>query len=236
MIIGSIPTLSSVRQSNLDIKSLKQFQRQLQREHATLGATTSPSPANRQNWIVALLAVPVVAAVAGGFAACLWAPSPAGEAADTCCTVPFAEVDDAATVAARAKAGTGPPSGFVADRQLQSDLAVIGKLENGLNIYSFRYLWDDTVWVGLVADDLLARDDTKSAVLTLSNGIRGIDYGALGLRIATLTEWQRSGHSALRSDYTVSPNKKRPTLVRLHNRYPAAGPGDAKPVETGSLR
>ncbi len=148
------------------------------------------------------------------------------------CAIPGAEVDDEATIAARAKSGTGPASGIAADRRIETTVFQVGRLANGINVYSFRYLWDDRVRVGVLAQELLQRDDTKAAVLTMPNGLLGVDYAALGLRLATLEQWQASGLAALKADYkpsdaeAVAPGQRDLPVV-LHNTAkpirPAAG-------------
>jgi hypothetical protein len=146
-------------------------------------------------------------------------------AADTCetpnsCVVAGAEIDDAVTAKARAAVGTGPATGLAADRRMQADLTEVGQLENGLKVYSFRYLWEDQVRVGVVAQDVLEKPETKNAVLTLANGLLGVDYAALGLRIATLQQWNDSGIAALKADYASKSarNAKLDEPVRLFNQ------------------
>jgi hypothetical protein len=117
------------------------------------------------------------------------------------CTVAGAEVDDAATIKARAKVGTGPAAGLASDRRVATDIKDLGTLPNGLKIYAFKYLWDDTVRVGVMAQDLQTRPDTKRAVLTLANGLLGVDYKSLGLRMATEKEWLQHGPTALKATY-----------------------------------
>ena len=119
-----------------------------------------------------------------------------------------AEVDDAATIAARAKVGTGPAAGFVADRRVKTSINEVGRLKNGVPVYSFKYLWDDRVRVGVLAQDLLEREDTKGAVLTHANGLLGVDYAMLGLRLATLAQWEKSGLSALKASYKSAADAK----------------------------
>jgi hypothetical protein len=149
------------------------------------------------------------------------------EAAEVCdnlnaCSVPGAEVDDEVTVKARRVIGTGPAMGVVADHRLQAEVTEVGKLPTGIKVYAFRYLWDDTVRVGVLAQDLLDRPETKSAVLTLANGLFAVDYGALGLRQATLKQWNEDGPQALRADYKI-----RSTPLPIPMPQPPAAPDDA---------
>jgi hypothetical protein len=149
----------------------------------------------------------------------------ASKAADPCvqpqaCVIVGAEVDDEATIKARARVGTGPAVGIASDRRIKSDIKEIGRLENGIKIYSFKYIWEDKVRVGVIAQDLLERPDTKDAVLTLANGLLGVDYAAIGLRMASEQQWLDSGMAAVKSDY-VAPKLRFTKLddtVRLYNQ------------------
>ena len=140
------------------------------------------------------------------------------------CIVPGAEVDDAATIAARARTGTGPAVGIASDKRMKSDITQVGTLDNGIKIYSFKFIWEDKVRVGVIAQDLLERADTKDAVLIMANGLLGVDYSALGLRMATEAQWQQAGMAAIKSDYkpVVARFAKADEPVRLYNRRPGS--------------
>lgn len=136
------------------------------------------------------------------------------------CTVAGAEVDDAATVAARKLTGTGPAAGLASDRRLKTGIRQVGTLENGVKVYAFKFIWDDTVRVGVIAQDLLERPDSRAAVLTLANGLLGVDYAALGLRMATHKQWLDSGLEALKADYKPPfvRSAKLDEPIKLYNR------------------
>lgn len=124
------------------------------------------------------------------------------------CTVAGAEADDAATAALRLRVGTGPRAGYLADSRLETDATVVGTLANGVKIYSFKFVFDDTVRVGVVAQELLERADTRGAVLTMANGLYGVDYAALGLREATEAQWKQAGLQALNAGYRPGTRAK----------------------------
>jgi Chaperone of endosialidase len=134
------------------------------------------------------------------------------------CIVSGAEVDDAALVAARARKGTGPAVGYASDRRLKTELTALGDLPNGLKVYSFKYMWEDRVRVGVVAQDLQDRADTRHAVVALANGLLGVDYAALGLRLATIEQWQKHGMASVKSDYKPERVARRDEPVRLFNQ------------------
>ena len=140
----------------------------------------------------------------------------------TACIIPGAEVDDEATIKARAKTGTGPAAGLASDRRIKTDIKELGTLPNGIKIYSFKFIWEDKVRVGVIAQDLLDRPETKKAVLTLANGLYGVDYGALGLRMATEEQWLQHGASAMKADYKpeIKRSAKLDEPVRLYNKRP----------------
>jgi len=77
-----------------------------------------------------------------------------------------------------------PPS----DIRLKRDITRIGQLDNGLSLYSFRYLWSDTVYVGVMAQEVAL--GMPSAIVKGDDGYLRVDYGKLGLRMRTLEEWQ----------------------------------------------
>jgi Chaperone of endosialidase len=73
------------------------------------------------------------------------------------------------------------------DIRLKHDIVLLQRLGNGLALYSFRYLWSDRVYVGVMAQEVQAvRPD---AVLRGGDGFLRVDYGRLGMRIQTWDEW-----------------------------------------------
>jgi hypothetical protein len=92
----------------------------------------------------------------------------------------------------------GVESGGASDARLKRDITQLATRDDGLPIYSFRYLWDDEVRVGVMAQDLLRNEAWAPAVVTKEGGYLFVDYARLGLRMATLDEWQANGMAALR--------------------------------------
>ena len=91
--------------------------------------------------------------------------------------------------------GGQPPS----DLRLKKDVVLLATLADGIKVYSFKYLWDDVVHVGVMAQDLLADPAHAHAVVSMANGYYAVDYAKLGLRMATLEEWEARGKAALLS-------------------------------------
>ena len=64
---------------------------------------------------------------------------------------------------------------FSSDRRLKEDIRPVGKAENGLTIYSFKYKGSDTETLGLMADEVEKLH--PEAVGTDADGYKFVDYG-----------------------------------------------------------
>jgi outer membrane immunogenic protein len=73
------------------------------------------------------------------------------------------------------------------DMRLKRDIALVGYLDNGLGLYRYRYLWDDTIYVGVMAQEVAQL--APQAVLLGSDGYLRVDYAQLGLRMQTWERW-----------------------------------------------
>lgn len=76
---------------------------------------------------------------------------------------------------------------FVSDVRLKRDITPIAKLENGLRLYRYRYAWSDTLYVGVLAQEVL--EVAPSAVLRGADGYLRVNYARLGLRMQLWEEW-----------------------------------------------
>jgi len=85
-------------------------------------------------------------------------------------------------------AASQPIGFFLSDVRLKRDIAPLGRLDDGLELYSFRYLWSDTVYVGVMAQEVAAT--MPSAVVMAQDGYLRVNYGKLGLQMRTLAEWE----------------------------------------------
>lgn len=65
---------------------------------------------------------------------------------------------------------------WVSDRRLKRNIHKIGKLENGLNVYTFNYIWDSALTVGVMADEV--RKVKPEAVINI-NGFDLVDYSEI---------------------------------------------------------
>ena len=101
------------------------------------------------------------------------------------------------TLGAKLGAKVGDLESVTSDARLKRDINHLATRSDGLQIYSFRYLWDDEVHVGVMAQDLLRNEAWAPAVVTKEGGNLFVDYARLGLRMTTLDEWQAKGMAAL---------------------------------------
>ena len=83
------------------------------------------------------------------------------------------------------------------DRRLKRDIAPIAVTDSGIQLYSFKYLWSDQVYVGVMAQDLLKNPQWKDAVITKQNGFYAVIYSKLGLEMMTLEQYQQYNTVAL---------------------------------------
>jgi hypothetical protein len=86
---------------------------------------------------------------------------------------------------------TRPPPNTPSDRRLKKDVVYLTTLENGIKLYSFKYIWSDESYVGVMAQDLLLASAHRT-VVTLTQGYYVVDYKLLGLQMITLLEWIQS--------------------------------------------
>ena len=78
-------------------------------------------------------------------------------------------------------------TGF-SDVRLKRDITLVGRLDDGLGLYQYRYLWSDTVYVGVMAQEVALIHPEAIVRGVLDNYLR-VDYGRLGLKLMTLPEW-----------------------------------------------
>lgn len=85
--------------------------------------------------------------------------------------------------------GEGCQFSVESDRRIKNDLNRLGTLPNGLGLYSFRYLWSDVEYVGVMAQEVV--EIQPEAVELAGDGFYRVNYGMLGLRMMTLAQWRR---------------------------------------------
>ena len=77
---------------------------------------------------------------------------------------------------------------FRSDVRLKRDIVLIGRLDDGLGLYRYRYLWSDTVYVGVMAQEV-ALIHPDAIVRSPLDGFLRVNYTRLGLHLMTLPEW-----------------------------------------------
>jgi hypothetical protein len=74
-------------------------------------------------------------------------------------------------------------SGIPSDIRLKRDIVPVGRLTDGIGLYRYRYLWSDTTYVGVMAQEVAAVK--PEAVCQDADGYLRVDYAGLGLRMQT---------------------------------------------------
>ena len=76
---------------------------------------------------------------------------------------------------------------LLSDRRLKRDIVLLARLDNGIGLYRYRYLWSDTIYVGVMAQEVAAV--APEAVYEHADGFLRVNYARLGLRLLTHGEW-----------------------------------------------
>ena len=83
------------------------------------------------------------------------------------------------------------------DQRLKRDITPVAVTDSGIQLYSFKYLWSDQVYVGVMAQELLNNPQWKDAVITKQNGFYAVNYSKLGFEMMTLEQYQQHNAVAL---------------------------------------
>jgi outer membrane immunogenic protein len=81
------------------------------------------------------------------------------------------------------------PPIIVSDARLKQNITLVARLDDGLGLYRYRYMWSDTVYVGVMAQEVALIHPSAVVRSALDNYLR-VDYGQLGLKLMTLQEWE----------------------------------------------
>ncbi|WP_206642384.1 tail fiber domain-containing protein [Rhizobium leguminosarum] len=77
-------------------------------------------------------------------------------------------------------------SGGWSDRRLKIDIRRLGTSAEGIPVYAFRYIWGGPLFVGTMAQDLLAI--RPEAVIETASGYYMVDYDNLDIAMVSLPE------------------------------------------------
>jgi Chaperone of endosialidase len=83
----------------------------------------------------------------------------------------------------------GSCEALISDTRLKRDIVLLSRLANGVGIYRYRYLWSDTIYVGVMAQEVAAI--VPDAVVLGLDGYYRVIYARLGLRMITWDEWTK---------------------------------------------
>lgn len=84
---------------------------------------------------------------------------------------------------------------MVSDIRLKTDIELVDRLPNGLGLYSYRYLWSDTLYVGVMAQEV--QQMIPDAVMIGADGYFRVNYSRLGTRLKTYDEWVEANSGAV---------------------------------------
>jgi hypothetical protein len=76
---------------------------------------------------------------------------------------------------------------WYSDARLKRDITLLEHRPDGLGLYAYRYVWSDTVYVGVMAQEVVAV--MPDAVATDADGHLKVNYRALGMELLTLEQW-----------------------------------------------
>jgi uncharacterized protein DUF3300/endosialidase-like protein len=85
----------------------------------------------------------------------------------------------------------GGRGGRRSDIALKHDIALLGRLDNGLGFYRFAYNGSDQVYVGVLAQEV--EEVVPEAVVRGRDGYLRVHYDKLGLKFQTYRQWIASG-------------------------------------------
>ena len=87
--------------------------------------------------------------------------------------------------------GGGGGGGRRSDVNAKHDIALIGRLDNGLGFYRFSYNGSDKAYVGVMAQEVQVV--APDAVIRGHDGYLRVFYDKLGLQFQTYNQWIASG-------------------------------------------
>ena len=72
----------------------------------------------------------------------------------------------------------------LSDVRLKRDITEIGRLDNDIGLYRFRYIWDDQPYIGVMAQEV--EGIVPEAVVYDASGYLRVNYARLGLQLVAL--------------------------------------------------
>ncbi len=96
--------------------------------------------------------------------------------------VPLLLIGVVALIVSQQNDKAAPPE--PSDARIKTDIHLVGMAENGLPLYTFKYLWSDATYEGVMAQDV--EKFMPEAVVTGLFGVLAVNYDMLGLEMKTL--------------------------------------------------
>jgi len=98
------------------------------------------------------------------------------------------------------------------DRRLKTDIRRLGTSAQGIPIYVFRYIWGGPMFIGTVAQDLLAiRPD---AVMATGSGYYMVDYDRLDIAMISVPDLSPPAAEAALAQAVKAARKRSPVSVQ----------------------
>lgn len=90
------------------------------------------------------------------------------------------------------------------EERIKHNINKLKTLENGLNVYSFQYKSEPTIYVGFLAHEVAQNNKFKEFVIHMGDGYYTIHYEKLGFQPITLKSWQQAGMSAFKTSTSIA--------------------------------
>ena len=113
-----------------------------------------------------------------------------------CALIGAVVIGGVVAIASNGGGGGGGGAGE-SDIRLKADVRFVEQLENGINLYAFRYTGDERMFVGVNAAEIHADPRHRHAAVELEGNFLGVDYQALGLEVVNEAEMREAGRAAL---------------------------------------
>lgn len=75
----------------------------------------------------------------------------------------------------------------VSDITVKRDILKVGQLDNGLNLYRFKYLWSEKEFVGVMAQEV--QEVIPEAVFRTPEGLLNVNYDMVGTTFMPYSDW-----------------------------------------------
>ena len=96
----------------------------------------------------------------------------------------------AANAAARAASNAAGNIRIPSDMRLKADIIPLQRTRDGYQLYRYRYIGDNTLYVGVMAQDIARQ--VPAAISIADDGYLRVNYGLLGITFLTYSDWLRS--------------------------------------------